>query len=109
MNLRKKLILKICFSAAVLFLFISCECSRSANGKVLDEETLLPIDSVLVKALTVLYGEVLSDSTGNYFLGSEMTGAVGGCPDLEVSYSKKGYQSRIVVNPDKSVIYLKKE
>ncbi len=109
MKLRTSLSFKTACMALAAFSLLSCECRRSANGQILDESTLLPLDSVNVKGLSVLFNEDVSDSAGNYILGSTMTGTVGGCPDLKVTYSKEGYETLTMTNPDDEIIYMKKK
>lgn len=92
----------------MLLVFFSCECRRSANGIIIDEATQRPLDSVRVEGLTITLYSVFSDSLGNYSVVTSMTGTVGGCPDYNVSFSKEGYQTQVLVNPEGSV-YLKKE
>lgn len=104
--MRRKAYIKMLGGLISLGFFYSCECSRQAKGLVLDETTQEPLDSVLVEALTITKYGVYSDSLGSYFISSGMTGAVGGCPDYEVSFSKEGYHSQTLVNPDGNV-YLK--
>lgn len=105
-----KLLTLLSFKAGCLaftsFLLLSCECTRTGEGVVLDETTHLPIDSVLVKGIDKVYNEIYTDSTGSYFMTTGMTGAVGGCPDIKISFSKVGYHSQILVNPNGNV-YLK--
>lgn len=107
MNLLKRIIVKTLLTSLGLFLITSCECSRSAKGVIIDETTQLPMDSVRVEGLTISLYHIYSDSVGKYFISTKMTGAVGGCPDYKVSYSKEGYQTQVVVNPEKSNIFMR--
>lgn len=87
--------------------FISCECRRDAKGVIIDETTQLPLDSVRVEGLTITLYSVYSDSLGSYSISTSMTGAVGGCPDYKVSFSKAGYQTQVVENPGEGTIFLR--
>ena len=107
MNLQKYIPVKILLVSLGLFLITSCECRRIAHGVIVDETTQLPLDSVRVEGLTITLYDVYSDSSGNYSIGTSMTGAVGGCPDYKVSYSKEGYQTQVIENPEKSTIYMR--
>lgn len=89
--------------------FLSCECSRIGDGIVLDETTHLPIDSVLVKGIENIYSQTYTDSSGSYFITTGMIGAVNGCPDIKISFSKDGYYDLTVVNPGEDNIYMKKK
>src|SRR5690554_2170846 len=108
MNLRKYISFKIILVLFCAFFVISCECRRDASGVIMDETTQKPLDSVKVEALTITLYSVFSDSLGNYSIGTGMTGATGGCPDYKVSFSKEGYYSQVLVNPDGNV-YMRKE
>jgi hypothetical protein len=107
MKLQKHVPFKTCLFLIVFAFLFSCECSRSAKGQIIDESTQLPIDSVMVEGLTMSMYEVYSDSLGNYVISTKTTGAVGGCPDYKVSYSKAGYETKVLENPGESNIYLK--
>ena len=104
----RKAKIKILVGVIGLGFFYSCECSRTADGNVLDESTQFPIDSVLVKGIEKVYNNMYTDSTGRYFMTTGMTGAVGGCPDVKISFSKEGYHEQTLVNPEGNV-YLKKK
>ena len=108
MNLRNNIFLKIMYVLFSGLFLTSCECSRDASGVIMDETTQQPLDSVKVEGLTITLYSVFSDSLGNYSIGTSMTGAVGGCPDYKVSFSKEGYYSQVLVNPDGNV-YMRKE
>lgn len=108
MKLEKQLF-TILFLLIAFTLFTSCECNRTAKGQIIDEITQLPIDSVVVEGLTISFYKTLSDSTGNYFIATKTTGAVKGCPEYKVSYSKEGYQTKVVINPGERIIYLQPE
>jgi len=108
MSLQTCIPIKFLLASLTLLLITSCECRRNAKGIIMDEATQLPIDSVRVEALTITLYDVYSDSSGNYSIGTSMTGSVGGCPDYNVSFSKEGYQTQVLVNPNGNV-YLKME
>lgn len=109
MKLQISLSFKTACMALAAFSLLSCECTRTADGVVLDEKSLLPIDSVLVKGVVNVYNQEYTDSTGRYFMTTGMTGAVGGCPDIKISFSKEGYQSLTLTNPDDDNVYMKKK
>lgn len=89
-------------------MIVSCEGYRCGEGIVYDSQTNLPLDSVLCK---VSKGDekVYTDSTGKYNLCNPFGGCVPDCPDIVIEFSKTGYKSQKVTNPNKSDIYLEKE
>ena len=50
-----------------------------------------------------------SDSMGKYNVCGEWGHCYPHCPDITVQFSKIGYETQNVTNPDQSDIYLKKE
>ena len=109
MKFQSILLHKAAFLTLLFIPLFSCECNRTAHGLVLDKTTQLPIDSVLVKGLESVYYDSYSDETGNYFMTTGMIGAVGGCPDMKISFSKEGYYDITVVNPGEDIIYMIKK
>lgn len=85
------------------FLFFACEGERIGEGYVRDAITNQPIDSVAYRDAndgTLFY----TDSTGYYYITGPFGGCTfGGCPDYTVEFSKSGYQTRSVGNPDGSI------
>lgn len=101
---------------ALCLLIMSCDCIRDGSGVVVDSNTNQPIDSVLVKSYIgkvrekSFEREMLTDTSGNFTGGTGMTGGgFGGCPDLVMQFSKKGYITRTVKNPRNATIKLDKE
>ncbi len=92
-----------------LFL-LGCEGYRCAKGIVKDKSTNLKLDSVLCYVTTsreVFY----TDTSGAFNVCNRMGGCVGskGCPDIIVEFSKPGYKSLLLKNPeDDMVVYLEK-
>jgi len=88
---------------------VSCEGYSCAKGFVYDSSTKVPIDSVLCEAITGR-AKAYTDSLGAYEVCNIMGGCVNGCKDITVRYSKKGYKTKEVTEPENaSKIYLDKE
>ena len=98
------------FIATLFLSFIySCEGERCAKGTICDATTNQLIDSVKCE---VERGMVIqfSDSIGQYFICNRFGGCVPKCPDIEVTFSKVGYQTITITNPKVgSIIYLERE
>jgi len=103
----KKLVLLF---IAILFLFWIYGCGQiCAEGTICDSETNQPIDSVRCEAF---HGKNVdfSNENGNYFICIKTGGIGQNKIDIEVSFSKNGYKTKTVTNPEKgSVIYLDRE
>jgi len=104
----KKIVLSF---IATLFLFwiYGCEGELCAEGTICDSETNQPVDSVRCE---VLAGKIVqfSDETGNYFICIQIGGFAPDKIDIEVSFSKTGYKTKTVTNPETgSIIYLDRE
>jgi hypothetical protein len=98
--------IKLFFPIATLIICCSCEGYKMANGFVKDQITNKPIDSVFVDVLSGS-DEAYTDSLGYYTVGNEFGGCVPECKDIEIEYSKKGYQTLKRTNPDQNeIIYL---
>ncbi|WP_123776128.1 hypothetical protein [Brumimicrobium aurantiacum] len=106
MKLAKYYTIKLATFSIASVLFLSCECRQEASGIILDKNTNEPIDSVIVRGEEGMDGEVYSAEDGSYAIDGGMTGAVKGCPDSKVSFSKEGYETMYVTNPNEKTIYL---
>jgi hypothetical protein len=92
----------------VLIALNSCEGMKCATGFVYDAESNEPLDSVFCSALTGT-DKQFSDSSGHYSVCNNFGGCVPHCPDIVVEYSKTGYKTKNITNPNKDNIYLEKE
>jgi len=93
-----------------LILFLgSCEGYRCADGTIYDSVTKEPIDSVKCTVISADRHVEYSDSLGKYSVCNPFGGCVPDCPDIIVEFSKAGYQTRTITNPNKSDILLDKE
>ena len=86
---------------------VSCEGMRFADGYVYDKTTNDPIDSVLCVVLEN-GSEVYTDSTGHYYIDGPFGGCLSECKDMTVEYSKLGFQTQTILNPERDYIYLEK-
>lgn len=105
---------------AILFSFLltsgGCDCVVDGNGIVVDSETNLPLDSVVVKSYvdkvknSTCESEMITDSTGKFSGSTGLTGGgFSGCPDLVVELSKNGYLTTSFTNPYNDTVKLIKE
>lgn len=85
-----------------------CEGMRCADGSIFDNDTGEPIDSVFCKVLTGTE-EVYSDNTGYYSLCNDFGGCVPDCKDIIIEYSKPGYITKELTNPNRDDVYLERE
>lgn len=98
----------LCFVLILMLLFCACEGMKTAEGKVADQYTGLPLDSVLCNVKT---GKMttFTDSSGHFSVHNPMASCVGGCKDITVEFSKYGYKTVNIENPEKDVVvYLEK-
>jgi len=104
--------LRIIFALTLSFQITSCDCWTFGDGVVVDSITNLPLDSVSAKSFIEYVNdqppvmEFITDSTG-VFEGT--TGNTGKCRDLIIELSRKGYTTKIVVNPNYDTIRMTKE
>ncbi len=95
---------KINFSAISIFLIISfavvmmsCESNKHIFVKVFDSKTMKPLDSVFMQVNAGKNGDYNKSTTLGYtntsglFEKYLMIGCSGGCYDIYIQYSKKGY------------------
>ena len=87
--------------------FTGCEGYRCGDGQVLDRATNLPLDSVFVEAITGRQ-TMYTDSTGNFEVCNTISGCLPDCLDITVRFSKPGYATITVTNPEKATIYLQR-
>jgi hypothetical protein len=110
MNINK-LIFKTKYSSSIillnvsLLLFASCDCGHSMTGVVLDKETRLPVDSIIIGTMfDIRYSEynyyTLTDSLGR-FECSGLTGPSGffKCSESKLIFRKSDYTSIEKVYP----------
>ncbi|MEQ9443417.1 MAG: hypothetical protein RIG62_30540 [Cyclobacteriaceae bacterium] len=80
-----------------LVFLLSCDCYRTAEGIIIEEDTGLPINNVQIvndndyerKETNHLE---MSDTEGR-FSYSDISGGLFGCPDLTLVFSKQGYNN----------------
>lgn len=90
-------------------ILISCEGERVGSGIVFDKSTDKPIDSVRYYSLEDKKSFIqYTDAEGNYFVSGPFGGCISECPDFKAEFSKKGYKSLTLKNPDGD-IYLELE
>jgi hypothetical protein len=77
--------------------FVSCDCLQHVQGIVLDAETQLPIDSVIIvdknlpDSLLTTDLIIYTDSIGGFDFSSKVVGLFG-CPKISLSFKKEGYE-----------------
>lgn len=89
-------------------MLIACEGNRVGTGIIIDKTTNKPVDSVkyfhIERDPYILY----TDSTGKYYVEGPFGGCMRDCLDFEAEFSKKGYKTIKLINPDGD-IYLEQE
>ena len=102
----------ICYGISLIAL--GCDCVTVGNGIVVDADTGLPLDSVVVRSYIEAVNErsfqsrMVTDSTGEFNGDTGVTGGFFGCPDLVIELSKDGYVSATIRNPNKATVELEK-
>ena len=102
--------MRFCFAAfffIVITLLMSCEGHRCGVGTVLDKVTNAPLDSVLCEALTGTQ-KVYSNSGGKFEVCNRISGCVPKCKDITVRFSKSGYKTITLDNPEAENIYMER-
>lgn len=95
-------------AGSIVLLLYSCEGFRSAEGVVKDKLTNAPLDSVLC---TVVTGDetIYTDSTGRFKLQNRMGGCMFGCKIITVQFSKAGYKTTDITNPEgNTTVYMER-
>ena len=87
--------------------FTSCEGYKCGTGHVVDKLTSKPLDSVFCEAITGVQTQY-TDSAGTFELCNRMSGCVPQCKDISIQFSKPGYKTIVVENPEDAVIYLER-
>lgn len=102
-------LLSLLFFVIVL---ISCESQKHIDLVVLNKQTKEPIDNVFVKVtagkgedFTKSGDEGYTNTTGKYETYI-MIGCSGGCYDIKINYSKKGFYTLETMNQIKDTVYL---
>lgn len=91
----------------LIFTLLSCEGEKGGKGMVFEKNTDILLDSVMYKCIET--GEIKhTDSLGNWEIYGPFGGCVSECPDFSVEFSKTGYVTKKMDNPDGNV-YLDKE
>jgi len=88
-------------------LFIGCEGYSCAEGVILDVTDKKLLDSVLCKVITGSE-QLYTDSSGTYAVCNNFGGCIPDCLDIVVEFSKTGYKTIRLENPEKDSIYLEK-
>lgn len=82
-------VLKFSLLVSIIAIFTSCDCLLHVKGIVIDAETRMPIDNVVIKEKDtdrVLY----TDKLGNFEFGAMKIGLLT-CPKTSLSFEKEGY------------------
>jgi hypothetical protein len=90
------------------FLLISCDGNRSGSGIIRDKVTSQPIDKVKYFSLHDDQSVSFTDVKGEYYVYGPIGGCTPNCIDFDAEYSKAGYKTLIIRNPDGD-IFLEKE
>lgn len=83
----------------LILLFTSCEGYKCAEGIIVDKDTGIPLDSVLVNVKTGKK-QMYTDSSGKFEVCNQMGGCVFGCRDITVEFSKPGFKTLIKFNEE---------
>lgn len=81
-------------------IIFSCDCLQHTSGYVLDYETKLPLDSVLISryfksdSIYPIDKYIVTNEKG-FFEFTGMTGGLFGCPKLKLEIEKQGYENII--------------
>ena len=110
--MKKLKMLKIIVLLFVSIALVSCDCFRHVQGTVIDYETKLPIDSVLIKVEREPHIIIYTDTLGEFGFLSKKVG-LPFCPAIKTSFEKKGYKKTIKKYrsccTDNDIVELKKE
>lgn len=91
----------------LIFILTSCEGESGGDGIVFDKETGVALDSV--KYMCIETEEIkYTDSLGRWEMYGPFGGCMPDCQDFHVEFSKAGYQTITIKNPDND-IYLELE
>ena len=100
-------LIQILFSFPILFLcLVSCEGYRCAVGTIYDKYIQIPIENVKYRILESEQ-EYYSDSVGRYSICGKF-GPVIPKPDIGIEFSKDGYSTIVIKNPNNANIYLER-
>ncbi len=96
------------FLVIISVLLISCDGNRTGSGIIRDKLTNEPIDKVKYFSLEDDQFISFTGITGEYFVSGPIGGCMPDCIDFEAEYSKSGYKTIKIRNPDGD-LYLEKE
>lgn len=91
----------------IIILLVSCEGENGGDGIVFDKETGVVLDSVMYKCIETEKIKY-TDSLGNWEMYGPFGGCMPDCLDFHVEFSKAGYKTITIKNPDDD-IYLEVE
>src|SRR3989338_6103228 len=106
-----KLLQRASFLLLAVVLLTACEARIEIKVLVLDQLSLLPIDSVFVDVVAGKNGDFTKSGTKGYtdssgrMESSMMIGCSGGCYDYKITYSKEGYRSITEENTLRDTVY----
>jgi hypothetical protein len=101
------IILKAQLLCLLSVILMACEGMKNANGVVLEYPSKIPIEGVLCTVIET--GEVtFTDTKGNYVAEGPFGSCMFNCKDMTIQFSKNGYSTIRILNPENPIIYLKK-
>ncbi len=109
-----KRVVRTLIYVGIFLIASSCDCVTDGSGIVVDADTGLPLDSVIVKSYVnkvkdrFFQSQMVTDSSGEFIGSTGLTGGFLGCPDLVIELSKDGYISTTIKNPNNASVRLEK-
>ena len=92
---------------------IACDCRQQATGVILDRQTKIPIDSVIIATSDItqntITGKVTYSSQDGEFKFDKISSGPGSCPDLTLYFYKAGFgQKKLTFSTfsEKDTVYL---
>lgn len=88
----------------------SCECDKIANGRTVQGQDSIPLDSVMISSALVRKGEVSrrdtfwSDSLGNFEYEDFFGVGLKRCPDLQLTFIKDSFLPQTIDDAGRGMI-----
>ena len=100
---KRRLVLTVFICFLLSTFFTGCEGYRCGTGQVVDKTTNKALDSVFCENLTGPQ-KIYTDRSGTFDLCNRISGCVPNCKDIRIRFSKNGYKTVTIENPEENVV-----
>lgn len=90
-----------------ILLLAGCDCPQKADGIIIDRQTNIPIDGVIISTVDILKntitGRIVHSTKNGRFKFYKISGGLGKCPNLTLYFYKPGFKQQKLMFSSSSI------